>query len=67
MMVIFILGFIFIVWYLLKDEDILKKLRNFQNNDKDAKSNALKILNEKFVNGEISEEEYLKRKRLIEQ
>jgi len=61
------LGFIFIVWYLLKDENILKKLRIFQNDGDDAKSKALKILNEKFANDEISEEEYLRRKKLIEQ
>ncbi|MBO8139109.1 MAG: SHOCT domain-containing protein [Thermosipho sp. (in: Bacteria)] len=67
MMFFFMLGFIFIVWYLLKDENILKKLRIFQNDGDDAKSKALKILNEKFANDEISEEEYLRRKKLIEQ
>lgn len=67
MMFFFMLGFIFLVWYLLKDENILKKLRIFQNDGDDAKSKALKILNEKFANDEISEEEYLRRKKLIEQ
>jgi putative membrane protein len=67
MMFFGLLAFIFIIWFLFKDEDVLKRLKGSDNEKEDVKSKALKILNEKFVNGEISEEEYLKRKRLIEQ
>ncbi|MBT1247629.1 MULTISPECIES: SHOCT domain-containing protein [unclassified Thermosipho (in: thermotogales)] len=54
-----------LIWYFIKNSDVLKKLGNFQNNSDDAKKKALKILNEKFVNGEITEEEYLRKKKLI--
>jgi len=67
MMFFGLLAFIFIIWFLFKDEDILKSMKGSDSDKEDVKSKALKILNEKFVNGEINEEEYLRRKRLIEQ
>lgn len=39
--------------------------RNSQKKDKPESSRALERLNERFVNGEIDEEEYLKKKDLL--
>ena len=39
--------------------------RNSQKKDKLESSRALERLNERFVNGEIDEEEYLKKKDLL--
>ncbi|WP_206528087.1 SHOCT domain-containing protein [Marinitoga sp. 38H-ov] len=47
----------------MKNPDAAKKIGDFNN---DPKNEALKLLNEKFVNGEITEEEYLRKKKLIE-
>ncbi|WP_241230042.1 SHOCT domain-containing protein [Thermosipho globiformans] len=66
MMILFVVIIIFIVWYFIKNPETAKKLGNFQNSTGDEKREALKILNEKFVNGEITEEEYLRKKKLIE-
>ncbi|APT72573.1 membrane protein [Thermosipho sp. 1063] len=49
----------------IKNSDVLKELDNFQNNSGGAKKKALEILNEKFINGEITEE-YLRKKKLVE-
>jgi putative membrane protein len=50
----------------MKNPDAAKKIGDFQNSSEDSKKEALRILNEKFVNGEITEEEYLRKKKLIE-
>ncbi|MBM7869142.1 putative membrane protein [Clostridium pascui] len=42
---------------------IFKLFKSYNNKS----SNAIKILNEKFANGEISEEEYLKRRTILSQ
>ncbi|APT75522.1 hypothetical protein LN42_03275 [Marinitoga sp. 1137] len=57
---------IIIIWYFMKNPEAAKKLSEFQYSSEDSKKEALKILNEKFVNGEITEEEYLRKKKLIE-
>ncbi|WGS65923.1 SHOCT domain-containing protein [Marinitoga aeolica] len=66
MMFLFLILILFIIWYFMKNPDAAKKLGEFQNSTEDSKKEALKILNEKFVNGEITEEEYLRKKKLIE-
>ncbi|KAF2956281.1 hypothetical protein AS160_00120 [Marinitoga sp. 38H-ov] len=62
-MFFFLLLIILILWYFMKNPDAAKKIGDFNN---DPKNEALKLLNEKFVNGEITEEEYLRKKKLIE-
>jgi len=66
MMFFWLLIVIFIIWYFMKNPDVLKKLGDSQDSNEDTKKEALKILNEKFINGEITEEEYLRKKKLIE-
>lgn len=39
-------------------------IKLFKNNGSDSRS-AINILNEKYANGEISEEEYIKRKNVL--
>ncbi|NUV00270.1 hypothetical protein XO12_09150 [Marinitoga sp. 1154] len=56
---------ILIIWYIMKNPDAVKNLTETQSKNS-AKEDALRILNEKFVNGEITEEEYLRKKKLIE-
>jgi len=66
MMFFWLLIVSFINWYYMKNPDVLKKLGDSQDSNEDTKKEALKILNEKFINGEITEEEYLRKKKLIE-
>ncbi|GAB6189604.1 hypothetical protein JCM30566_13450 [Marinitoga arctica] len=56
---------ILVIWYVMKNPDSVKNLTETQSKNS-AKEDALRILNEKFVNGEITEEEYLRKKKLIE-
>ncbi|NUV00271.1 hypothetical protein XO12_09155 [Marinitoga sp. 1154] len=65
------MSFIFLILLLVVAYFILKKI--FTNNNFTFKNNIirredediLKILNEKLVKGEISEEEYIRKKELI--
>ncbi|OQY10855.1 MAG: hypothetical protein B6I29_00585 [Marinitoga sp. 4572_148] len=55
-----------IIWYFMKNPEAAKKLGEFQNSSEESKKETLKILNEMFVNGKITEEECLRKKKLIE-
>ncbi|SHH17883.1 SHOCT domain-containing protein [Thermosipho atlanticus] len=66
MMIFWFLLIILGIWYFTKNPDVFKKLGSSQSSEEEAKKEALKILNEKFINGEITEEEYLRKKKLIE-
>ncbi|OQY10857.1 MAG: hypothetical protein B6I29_00620 [Marinitoga sp. 4572_148] len=65
-MFFFLLLIIVIIWYFMKNPEAARKIGDFQNSSEESKREALKILNEKFVNGEITEEEYLRKKKIIE-
>ena len=64
MMFFGLLAFIFIIWFLFKDEDILKSMKGSDSDKEDVKSKALKILNEKFVNGKLAKKNILEEKDL---
>ncbi|KAF2956236.1 SHOCT domain-containing protein [Marinitoga sp. 38H-ov] len=61
------INFIFLIVFLVVIYFLIKKM--FFNGNFEFKSNedydVLKVLNEKFVKGEITEEEYLRKKELI--
>ncbi|GAB6189608.1 hypothetical protein JCM30566_13490 [Marinitoga arctica] len=61
----FMILFLVIIYFLFKN---LFKGNISKQNEKNISSNEdlLKILNEKFVKGEITEEEYIRKKKLIE-
>lgn len=60
-MLIVIIGVIYFIFKGLKNNDVRKK-ENVKTNNYDV----LKILNEKLAKGEITEEEYLRKKKIIE-
>ncbi|GAB6189618.1 hypothetical protein JCM30566_13590 [Marinitoga arctica] len=66
MMIFGFLLIILVIWYIMKNPDAAKKMGDLTNNTNDSKKEALRMLNEKFINGEITEEEYLRKKKLIE-
>ncbi|MBM7559762.1 SHOCT domain-containing protein [Marinitoga litoralis] len=57
--------FLILIYFIFKN---LFKNNHSKQNQKNKVSNedVLKILNEKFVKGEITEEEYIRKKKLIE-
>ncbi|QTA38934.1 SHOCT domain-containing protein [Thermosipho ferrireducens] len=55
-----------ILWLIIKNPDFFKNLFEAPQKNDNANKEALKILNEKFVKGEITEEEYLRKKKLLE-
>ncbi|GAB6189818.1 hypothetical protein JCM30566_15600 [Marinitoga arctica] len=55
---------LFLLIYIIINSFFKKKKENYiQENTK--RNKALEILNERFVNGEIDEEEYLRKKNLL--
>ena len=44
---------------------IIKFYQNNESNRKDKNTDALAILNERFAKGEISEEEYQRKKKML--
>ncbi|WGS64933.1 SHOCT domain-containing protein [Marinitoga aeolica] len=56
---------IFIVLYLLFKGSSRRNKDYYFSEMQEKKDKALEILNEKFVKGEIDEEEYLRKKKLI--
>ncbi|WP_129408413.1 SHOCT domain-containing protein [Marinitoga lauensis] len=60
-MLIIIIGVIFLVFKSIKNNNEAKKREYGKINNYDA----LKVLNEKFAKGEITEEEYLRKKKII--
>jgi len=71
LLALIIVAVVLTCYYLYKNRDKLKSNSNSINSSdkKDTSTNdnmtALEILNRKFVNGEITEEEYLRKKELI--
>ncbi|OQY10849.1 MAG: hypothetical protein B6I29_00610 [Marinitoga sp. 4572_148] len=59
-MLLIIAGVIFFVFKVMNNDKAKKKEHIKVDN-----YNVLKVLNEKFVNGEITEEEYLRKKKII--
>ncbi|KLO22445.1 hypothetical protein X275_03550 [Marinitoga sp. 1197] len=60
----FMILLIIIVYFLFKN--LVKPNNSKKSNVKTNNEDLLRILNEKFVNGEITEEEYMRKKKLIE-
>jgi len=66
----FIIGFVFMILFFVLIYFLFKNLIKTHPRESNSKSNEneyeiLKILNEKLAKGEISEEEYLRKKELI--
>ncbi|SHF05463.1 putative membrane protein [Marinitoga hydrogenitolerans DSM 16785] len=60
----FMILLVVIVYFLFKN--LFKPNNLKKSNVKTSNEDLLRILNEKFVNGEITEEEYMRKKKLIE-
>jgi len=60
-----IVWFIPIVLFLLISISIYMIRKNIKENNQRFSNSSLKILNEKYAKGEIDEEEYIRKKKMI--
>lgn len=69
MLIVFVLLIALVIFLVLKNKNIRNNIFNNGSNkyqiDTNSNNRALEILNEKFAQGDITEEEYLHKKELI--